>query len=152
MGREIGREHEGGDQGEVGLRGPVEEYPRRHGRARRVAWLHSSVARVRCKVRHDCFLAESFAYASGRYSIIARPTLFAEQNMIRFAAGRRAFVVALTLAIIACGSSKAQEGRRGFYAPPAAGTTHPVFAEHGMVVAQERLAAQIGADVLRQGG
>src|SRR5712672_1351721 len=72
--------------------------------------------------------------------------------MIPFAASRRAFVVALTLAIIACGPSNAQEGRRGFYTPPAPGTYHPVPAESGMVVAQEKLAAQIGADILRQGG
>ena len=64
----------------------------------------------------------------------------------------RAFLAVLTLAAICCGSSGAQESRRGFYAPPAAGSYHPVFAEHGMVVAQEKLAAQIGADILRQGG
>ena len=34
----------------------------------------------------------------------------------------------------------------------AADTIHAVFAEHGMVVAQEKIAARIGADVLRQGG
>src|ERR1700710_528541 len=72
--------------------------------------------------------------------------------MIPFAASRRAFVVALTLAVIACGPSNAQQGRRGFYAPPAPGMVHAVSAEHGMVVAQEKLAAQIGADILRQGG
>src|SRR6201747_2437874 len=72
--------------------------------------------------------------------------------MIPFAASRRAFVVALTLAVIACGPSNAQQGRRGFYTPPAPGMVHPVFGEFGMVVAQEKLAAQIGADILRQGG
>src|SRR3954469_2839034 len=71
--------------------------------------------------------------------------------MIAFTAGRRAFVVALTLAIIACGPSNAQQGR-GFYTPPAPGTFHPVPAEFGMVVAQEKLAARIGADILRRGG
>src|SRR5712672_2374817 len=72
--------------------------------------------------------------------------------MIPFAAGRRAFLVALTLAIICGGPSNAQEGRRGFYTPPAPGTYHAVPGEFGMVVAQEKLAAQIGADILRQGG
>jgi gamma-glutamyltranspeptidase/glutathione hydrolase len=72
--------------------------------------------------------------------------------MIPFAAGRRALLVALTLAIICCGPSNAQEGRRGFYTPPVPGTFHAAFAEFGMVVAQEKLAAQIGADILRQGG
>jgi gamma-glutamyltranspeptidase/glutathione hydrolase len=72
--------------------------------------------------------------------------------MIPFSARLRAFVVALTLASICCGSPLAQESRRGFYTPHAAGTFHPAFAENGMVVAQEKLAAQIGADILRQGG
>jgi gamma-glutamyltranspeptidase/glutathione hydrolase len=71
--------------------------------------------------------------------------------MILFAADRRAFLVALTLAIICCGPSNAQEGR-GRYTPPAPGTFHPVPGEFGMVVAQEKLAARIGADILRQGG
>src|SRR4051794_29714560 len=71
--------------------------------------------------------------------------------MIPFAARRRAFLVALTFAIICCGASNAQEGRAP-YTPAAAGTFHPVPSEFGMVVAQEKLAAQIGADILRQGG
>src|ERR1700750_2882397 len=71
--------------------------------------------------------------------------------MIPFSAGRRAFVVGLILASICCGQSNAQEGRC-LYTPPAPGSFHPVPAESGMVVAQEKLAAQIGADILRQGG
>ena len=72
--------------------------------------------------------------------------------MIPFRLSRRAFVAVLALVATGFGSSGAQEGRRGFYTPPVAGTFHPVFAEYGMVVAQEKLAAQIGADILRQGG
>jgi len=72
--------------------------------------------------------------------------------MISSTPSRRAFVAALALAAIGCGWSEAQEGRRGFYTPPAAGTFHALFAEFGMVVAQEKLAAQIGAEILRQGG
>jgi gamma-glutamyltranspeptidase/glutathione hydrolase len=56
------------------------------------------------------------------------------------------FVVALLF------PATAQEQRRGFYAPPAAGTLHAVEAVHGMVVAQERTAAQIGAEILKRGG
>src|SRR5690348_10197648 len=41
---------------------------------------------------------------------------------------------------------------RDAYVPPALDSVHAVAAEHGMVVAQEKLAAQIGADFLRQGG
>src|SRR5437868_13607367 len=91
--------------------------------------------------------AQPDAIASAREQ---RP--MSEHSMIPFTPVRRAFLVALTLAIISCGSSPAQETGRGFYTPPAAGTFHPAFAEHGMVVAQEKLAAQIGADILRQGG
>jgi gamma-glutamyltranspeptidase/glutathione hydrolase len=72
--------------------------------------------------------------------------------MILFTPSRHVFLAALVLAAICGGPSGAQESRRGFYAPPAAGTTHPVFAEHGMVVAQEKRAAEIGADILRRGG
>src|SRR4051794_39655015 len=72
--------------------------------------------------------------------------------MIAFTRGRRSLLVALALAIICHGPANSQEGRRGFYTPPAPGSFHSVFAEHGMVVAQEKLAAQIGADILRQGG
>src|ERR1044071_5633946 len=72
--------------------------------------------------------------------------------MIPFTATRRAFAVALMLAIICCGSSLAQDSGRSLYTPPVAGSFGPAFAEHGMVVAQEKLAAQIGADILRQGG
>jgi gamma-glutamyltranspeptidase / glutathione hydrolase len=45
----------------------------------------------------------------------------------------------------------AQEQHHG-YTPPAAGTTHAVVAEHGMVVSQEKLGARVGADVLKRGG
>jgi gamma-glutamyltranspeptidase / glutathione hydrolase len=64
---------------------------------------------------------------------------------------RRALLAALALALFSCAAS-AQEGRRTFYTPPEASRVHAVAAEHGMVVAQEKLAAQIGADILRQGG
>ena len=59
-------------------------------------------------------------------------------------------IIALTLAC--CLPAAAQEQRRAFYTPPAADAVHAVAAEHGMVVAQEKIAAQIGADVLKRGG
>src|ERR1700749_4581392 len=37
-------------------------------------------------------------------------------------------------------------------APPPADRIHTVSAEHGMVVAQEKIAADIGGDILQQGG
>src|SRR5271156_3910291 len=65
---------------------------------------------------------------------------------------RRALLAAILLAIAACLPAAAQEPGRGVYTPPAADTVHAVVAEHGMVVAQEKIAARIGADVLKRGG
>lgn len=60
--------------------------------------------------------------------------------------------VAATLVLaFACGSTSFAQERR-FYSPPDLSTVRAVAAEHGLVVAQERLAAQVGADILRQGG
>jgi gamma-glutamyltranspeptidase / glutathione hydrolase len=53
--------------------------------------------------------------------------------------------------VFACGTTAFAQERR-FYAPPDLSTVRAVVAEHGLVVAQERLAAQVGADILRQGG
>jgi gamma-glutamyltranspeptidase / glutathione hydrolase len=47
---------------------------------------------------------------------------------------------------------RAEAQERRFYTPPSLDSVQAVAAEHGMVVAQEKLAAQIGADILRQGG
>src|SRR2546429_2814324 len=47
---------------------------------------------------------------------------------------------------------RAEAQERRFYTPPPLDSVQAVAAEHGMVVAQEKLAAQIGADILRQGG
>src|ERR1700690_471563 len=46
----------------------------------------------------------------------------------------------------------AQQQHSNFYTPPAADAIHAVAAEHGMVVAQEKIASRVGADVLRRGG
>ncbi len=75
-----------------------------------------------------------------------------EQLMISFMAGRRRLFALLTLIVACCGSADAQDQRRGLLTPSAAGTIHPVVAKHGMVVAQEKIAARIGADVLARGG
>src|SRR6202167_6197870 len=60
--------------------------------------------------------------------------------------------VATALTLACCLPVIAQEQRRGAYMPAAPGTVHAVIAEHGMVVAQEKIAARIGADVLKRGG
>jgi gamma-glutamyltranspeptidase/glutathione hydrolase len=72
--------------------------------------------------------------------------------MIFLAAKRRSIVTVIALFVACCMPAGAQEQRRGFYTPPAADTIHAVAAEHGMVVAQEKVAARIGADVLKRGG
>src|SRR3978361_1962913 len=59
---------------------------------------------------------------------------------------------ATVLVLICCLPASDQERARGCYMPAAAGTIHAVAAEHGMVVAQEKIAARIGADVLKRGG
>jgi gamma-glutamyltranspeptidase / glutathione hydrolase len=63
---------------------------------------------------------------------------------------RRIFA-SLMLVVAFCAPAAAQEARH-VYEPPPADTVHAVAAEHGMVVAQEKIAARIGADVLRRGG
>ena len=70
--------------------------------------------------------------------------------MAVFSTGWRVTLSALVLASACIVPALAQERR--VYAPPDLATVHAVPAEHGMVVAQEKLAAQIGADILRQGG
>ncbi len=67
-------------------------------------------------------------------------------------APRHRIVAAFVLIVALFAPAAAQEQRRGFYTPAAADTIHSVSAEHGMVVAQERTAARIGTDILRQGG
>jgi len=56
------------------------------------------------------------------------------------------------LLAILIGPAQAQDARSGSFTPPTADTQHPVLASHGMMVAQEKLAAQIGRDVLARGG
>ncbi len=65
---------------------------------------------------------------------------------------RRGIFAAIALLAAFCIPVAAQDQRSGAYTPPAAGTIHPVVAEHGMVVAQEKIAARVGADVLGRGG
>jgi gamma-glutamyltranspeptidase / glutathione hydrolase len=66
-------------------------------------------------------------------------------------AERRWRYVGLVLVVAWCGPLAAQEQRR-VYVPFAADAIHAVVAEHGMVVAQEKISARIGADVLKRGG
>lgn len=70
--------------------------------------------------------------------------------MASFSTRRTFFAVIATLAF-GLVSATAQDARRA-YVPPALDTVHAIPAEHGMVVAQEKISAQVGADILRRGG
>ena len=70
--------------------------------------------------------------------------------MAGFSTGWRKAVSAILLVFMFGASAVARE--RSVYSPPDLSTVHGIPAEHGMVVAQEKLAARIGADFLRQGG
>src|SRR5216683_2132291 len=74
-------------------------------------------------------------------------------SLMTFLAVKRHRIFAgIALILACCLPAAAQEQRRALYTPPAADAVHAVAAEHGMVVAQEKIAAEIGADVLRRGG
>ena len=72
--------------------------------------------------------------------------------MSRLMTPRYRIVAAIALVLAWFGPAAGQEQRRGFYTPLAADAIHSIPAEHGMVVAQEKTAAQIGTDILRRGG
>lgn len=55
------------------------------------------------------------------------------------------------LVLFLCGGVAVAQERQAYF-PPDLTTVHALPAEHGMVVAQEKIAAQVGADILRQGG
>jgi gamma-glutamyltranspeptidase / glutathione hydrolase len=72
--------------------------------------------------------------------------------MMSFATRRIPIFAALALLIAFTFPSAAQERHREVYQPLPADQVHAIVAEHGMVVAQEKIAARIGADILRQRG
>jgi gamma-glutamyltranspeptidase/glutathione hydrolase len=65
---------------------------------------------------------------------------------------RRAIAFSFSAIFLLIAPVFAQDSRHGYYAPPALDTINPVAAKNGMVVAQERIAAGIGRDVLARGG
>ena len=69
-----------------------------------------------------------------------------------FLTKRRSILATILLVVAYCVAAAAQEQRRGYYTPPASDAIHAVVAEHGIIVAQEKIAARLGADVLRRGG
>jgi gamma-glutamyltranspeptidase/glutathione hydrolase len=69
--------------------------------------------------------------------------------MMHFVFSRRRFAAIVFAAVFALPATVLA---RDAYMPAAAGSIHAVAAEHGLVVAQEKIAARIGADILKQGG
>jgi gamma-glutamyltranspeptidase/glutathione hydrolase len=71
--------------------------------------------------------------------------------MINHLLSRRKLLAALALSAtcLPFGSALAQRGSADF---PRSEAVHAVAAEHGMVVAQEKIAAKVGADILKRGG
>jgi len=65
---------------------------------------------------------------------------------------RHALALVIGVIGLSCAPLFAQDSRHGYYAPPALDAVHPVSAKNGMVVAQERIAAGIGRDILARGG
>jgi gamma-glutamyltranspeptidase/glutathione hydrolase len=65
---------------------------------------------------------------------------------------RRQIAAALALLVISLAPANAQDLHRSGYVPPPLDSVHAFPAEHGMVVAQEKIAANVGGDILRQGG
>jgi gamma-glutamyltranspeptidase/glutathione hydrolase len=59
---------------------------------------------------------------------------------------------AFSLLLFLCVPSSAQDQRRSAEPLPSLRAPHAVLAQHDMVVAQEKTAAEIGADVLKRGG
>ncbi len=75
-----------------------------------------------------------------------------ESLMIPSLISRRKVVGTAVLALCFLMPATAQQSGRALYTPPAPDSSHAVAAEHGMVVAQEKISARIGADILRRGG
>lgn len=64
---------------------------------------------------------------------------------------RRAFFALIATLAFGLAPATGQDARRT-YVPPALDAVHAVPAEHGMVVAQEKISAEVGAEILRRGG
>src|SRR4051812_23382327 len=65
---------------------------------------------------------------------------------------RRQILAAFAIALAFTMPVAAEQPHRTVYTAAAPDTIHAIAAEHGMVVAQEKIAARIGADVLSRGG
>ena len=64
---------------------------------------------------------------------------------------RRAFFAVIATLAFSLAAATAQDARRA-YVPAAPASVRAVAAGHGMVVAQEKISARVGAEILRHGG
>jgi len=71
--------------------------------------------------------------------------------MAPFAFLRCTCVAALAFILVVPASTNAQQAR-DTYTPAPSGTLKPIATKHGMVVAQEKISAKVGADVMARGG
>ena len=72
--------------------------------------------------------------------------------MMSLTAIMRRLFIGIALAVIFTLPAAAQEQSRPLYKPAPVDSAQPMVAERGMVVAQEKMAARVGADILRRGG
>src|SRR5262249_24772910 len=153
---EIRRKHEGRDQGEIRLRSPVEKNPADDGGLARINRRSFRAASRKIRQRHE---QSHLLITNRRFACRAEIHIaFACQAALHvvaclFARSIRGFPMSLStincckgfaivaLAALLAWQADAQERR--FYTPPPLDSVQAVAAEHGMVVAQEKLAAQI---------
>src|SRR5258708_14863285 len=96
-----------------------------------------------------------FAYSIGtRIAFMAATLAYSRELhggilMNWFKAERRWIFAGLVLVVACCLPASAQQRREYITLP--ADAVHAVAAEHSMVVAQEKIGARIGADILRRG-
>ena len=72
--------------------------------------------------------------------------------MMSLIATTRRLFIGIAFAVICTLPAAAQEQGRPLYKPTPADSAQPSVAERGMVVAQEKIAARVGAEILRRGG
>jgi gamma-glutamyltranspeptidase/glutathione hydrolase len=72
--------------------------------------------------------------------------------MMSLTVATRRLFIGIAFAVIFTLPAAAQEQGRALYKPAPSDSAQPMAAERGMVVAQEKTAARVGADILRRGG
>src|SRR5258707_1750440 len=124
-----------------------------------VSEVATAILEMSCQItitrrRFACCSKTHIAFGRQRFCRICRTQIGFDRGGIwmAFLTERRWILATILLVVAYCVPAAAQEQRRGIYMPPASDAVHAVVAEHGMVVAQEKIAARLGADVLRRGG